>query len=90
MLSRGGGEGGEEVTGGKVNYDLMPENILKGGYHGVCINLRVQVLMRQSRTVPWMQQWETVYVHISRCKWHKNANVCMHDEWAFLNMCAEE
>lgn len=31
MLSRGGREGEEEVTGGKVNYDLMSENILKGG-----------------------------------------------------------
>lgn len=59
MLSREGREGEEEVTGGKINYDLMPENILKGGYHGVCINKRVQVLICQSRTVPWMQQWET-------------------------------
>lgn len=48
MLSRVGREGEEEVAGGKVNYDLMPENILKGGYHGVCINLRVQVLICQS------------------------------------------
>lgn len=35
MLSRSGREGEEEVTGGKLNYDLMPENILKWGYHGV-------------------------------------------------------
>ncbi len=39
MLSRSGREGEEEVTGGKINYDLMLENILKWGYHGVCINL---------------------------------------------------
>lgn len=31
MLSRVGREGEEEVAGGKVNYDLMPENILKWG-----------------------------------------------------------
>lgn len=51
MLSRGGREGEEEVTGGKVNYDLMLENIIKGGYHGVRINLRVQVLICQSCAV---------------------------------------
>ncbi len=49
MLSRGGREGGKEVTGGKVNYELMPENIKKGGDITECAkNLRVQVLMCQS------------------------------------------
>lgn len=48
MLLGGGREAEEEVTGGKINYDLMLENILKGGYHGVCINLRAQVLICQS------------------------------------------
>lgn len=59
MLSRGGREGEEEVTRGKVNYDLMLENILKGGYHGVCINLGMQLLLCQSCTVLRMQQWGT-------------------------------